>query len=80
MEKGLTQRQLGRIMGYQSESSLSHLECGRKLPSFATAVKLEAALQQPIRFIYSGAFDEIWESVAKRRVAFAEKRVSAPRS
>lgn len=79
MEKGLSQRELARIMGYESVSSLSHMECGRKLPSIRTVFKLEAALQRPIRDIYPRLFNAVYDPVGKRRVAFAERRLSAPR-
>ena len=74
MEKDLTQRELARIMGYESVSSLSHMEAGRKLPSIKTVMKLEAALQRPIRDIYPRLFDEIYEPVGRRRVELFEKR------
>lgn len=71
-EKGLTQRELARLMGYQSISSLSHMEAGRKLPSLRTAMKLEAAFQRPIRDIYPRLFEAIYRPVARRRVAHAQ--------
>lgn len=80
MEKGFSQRELARMMGYESMSSLSHMECGRKLPSIKTVFKLEAALQRPIRDIYPRLFDEVYDPVAKRRVAFAERRIHAARA
>ena len=74
MEKGYTQRELAFIMGYESVSSLSHMEAGRKLPSLRTVMKLEAALQRPIRDIYPRLFDAVYDPVAHRRVAHFEKR------
>ena len=74
MEKGLTQRELARIMGYQSVSSLSHLENGRKLPALKTALKLEIALQRFIGDIFPRLYDEVRGLVARRRVALFEKR------
>ena len=73
-EKGLKQRELARIMGYGSVSSLSHMEAGRKLPSIKTVMKLEAALQRPIRDIYPRLFDEVYEPVGRRRVELYKKR------
>ena len=75
MKKGLTQRELARIMGYESVSSLSHMEAGRKLPSVKTVMKLEAALQRPIRDIYPRLFDKIYEPVARRRVKLFARRL-----
>ena len=74
MEKGLTQRELARILGYQSVSSLSHLEAGHKLASLQTAMKLEAALQRFIGDIYPRLYDQLRAPVARRRVALFEKR------
>ena len=74
-EKGLKQRELARIMGYESVSSLSHMEAGRKLPSIKTVIKLEAALQRPIRDIYPRLFDEIYDPVGRRRVELFQKRM-----
>ena len=67
MEKGLTQQVLARMMGYQSPSSLSHLERGMKLPSLVTALKLEVALQRFIGDIFPDLYDEIRDHVGKRR-------------
>lgn len=74
MEKGLTQRELARILGYQSVSSLSHLEAGHKLPALRTALKLEVALQRFIGDIYPRLCDQLRAPVAHRRVALFEKR------
>ena len=74
-EKGLKQRELARIMGYESVSSLSHMEAGRKLPSIKTVIKLEAALQRPIRDIYPRLFDEIYDPVGRRRVELFQSRM-----
>jgi len=78
MEKRLTQRQLARIMGYESVSSLSHMEGGRKLPSMKTVIKLEAALQRPIRDIYPRLFDSLYDPVARRRVKHFKAQLTPP--
>ncbi len=74
MEKGLTQRELAHLMGYQSVSSLSHLEAGHKMPSLTTALKLEVALQRFIGDIFPRLYESIRGPVARRRVALFEKR------
>ena len=74
MEMGLTQRELARIMGYQSTSSLSHLEHGHKLPSFETMMKLQAAMQRFIEDIYPRQFSRIRGRVGKRREALFRQR------
>ena len=73
MEKELTQQELASILGY-STSSLSHLEMGRKRPALETIIKLEAALQRPLRDIYPELFDAVYDPVAKRRVALFRRR------
>lgn len=74
MEKGLTQRELAHIIGYQSVSSLSHLENGHKLPSIKTAMKLEAAFQELIPAIFSKLYDEVRTPVVRRRMALFQRR------
>lgn len=74
MEKGLTQRQLAHLMGYQSVSSLSHLEAGHKLPSLTTALKLEVALQRFIGDLFPRLFESVRGPVARRRTALFEER------
>ncbi len=74
MERGITQRQLAHIIGYQSVSSLSHLERGRKLPSIQTAMKLEVAFQRLIPDIFPRLYDEVRDSVARRRMALFKRR------
>jgi transcriptional regulator with XRE-family HTH domain len=74
LEKGLTQRDLARILGYKSVSSLSHMECGRKLPSLQTALKLEQALQRLMGDIYPRLYKSIQNSVGQRREALFNER------
>ena len=74
MEKGMTQRQLAHIMGYQSVSSLSHLENGHKLPSIKTAMKLEVAFQRLIPDIFPKLYEAVREPVARRRIALFQRR------
>jgi len=70
MERGLTQQGLARLMGYESMSSLAHLEAGKKLPSMKTLIKLEAVFQRPFRDLYPQYFDAVYDPVAKRRSEF----------
>lgn len=74
MEKGLTQRELACILGYQSVSSLSHLEAGHKLPALQTALRLEIALQRFMGDIYPKLYDALRTPVARRRTALFEAR------
>lgn len=76
MESGLTQRQLAHVLGYQSVSSLSHLESGRKLPSLTTAMKLEVALQRLIPDIFPGLYNQVRDPVARRRQQLYEQQMS----
>ena len=74
MEKGLTQRELAYILGYRSVSSLSHLECGRKLPSLRTAMKLEIGLQRFIGDIFPRLYRSLRGPVARRRERLFNER------
>ena len=80
MEKGLTQRELAHMMGYQSVSSLSHLEAGHKMPSLTTALKLEVALQRFIGDIFPRLYESVRGPVARRRIALFEKRAQQRKS
>ena len=74
MERGWTQGELARMMGYESVSSLASLEAGKKLPSMRTLIKLEAAFQRPFRDLYPRYFDAVYDPVAERRSAFFRER------
>lgn len=74
MEKGLTQRELAFIVGYESLSTFAQLEAGRKLPSLPTALKLEVALQRLVPDIFPELYDQVRDGVAQRRMeVFARK-------
>ena len=74
MEKGLTQRELAFIVGYESLSTFAQVEAGRKLPSLATALKLEVALQRLIPDIFPQLYEQMRGPVAERRKkVFARK-------
>lgn len=74
LEKGLTQRELARVLGYKSVSSLSHMEAGKKLPSIRTAIKLEIALQRFIGDIFPRLYRETRTPVARRREKLYKER------
>jgi len=74
MEKGLTQRELARILGYKSVSSFSHLERGRKRPSLPTAMRLEIALQKFIGDIFPRLYKSLRAPVARRRERLFKER------
>lgn len=74
MEKGLTQRELAFIVGYESLSTFAQIEAGRKLPSLPTALKLEVAFLRLVPDIFPELYDQVRGPVARRRMeVFAKK-------
>ena len=74
MEKGLTQQELAFVLDYESVSSLSRLEAGRKLPTLETALKLEVAFQRLVPDIFPELYDKVRNLVGKRRVEMFQRK------
>lgn len=71
---GFTQKEVADIVGYQTEAHISDYEHGRKLPSLATAFKLEIVYRAPVAFLYPEMYAEF-----KERLRMREDRVRGAR-
>ncbi len=70
---GYTQREVSRLLGSTDASMVSHYECGRCLPSFLGALRLEIILRVPVAFLFPGLYDEL-----KREIRDKEDRGPQP--
>lgn len=68
---GLSQRDLGFLMGY-SPGVITRYERGRRVPSLATALAFEAALGVPVNQLFSGMSQQIGDEVDDRVVILAK--------
>ena len=63
---GLSQRDLGRILGYQDEVPVSRHERLHRLPSLMTALGYEIVFQVPISELFAGLRDAIEQDIEER--------------
>ena len=58
--KGLTQEQLGELVGFQSQSPIAQWELGIRIPKLETIVKISRALQiNPLELLPDWFIDEV---------------------
>src|SRR5260370_2861261 len=67
---GLTQRELGYILGHCDERPVSRQERFQVRPSFETALGYEIVFRVPVSEIFAGLRDEVQEDVEERLAAF----------
>lgn len=63
---GLTQRQAAEIIGNLGIVDLSHLEHGHRIPSFATALKLELLYRTPVSYLFPEFYGALKRTLRKR--------------
>lgn len=63
---GLSQRDLGRILGYQDEVPIPRHEQFQTLPSLLVALGYEIVFRVPISEIFAGLRDAIEQDIKKR--------------
>lgn len=67
---GLSQRELGRLLGYKDEGPISRQERSRSLPPFLVALGFEIVFQVPVSEIFPGIRASVELAVEKELAAF----------
>jgi len=70
MRRGLSQKEVARLLGHRNQSLLSHWENGNKLPSLMNLFKLSAALKVPGELLYRNLFQSANYEVHQRKKKF----------
>jgi len=60
---GLTQRELGRVLGYREEGAISRHEKFRATPSLEVAIGYEIVFCVPVSEIFAGLRDEVAQEI-----------------
>jgi len=60
---GLGQKNVARLLGHKSTSTISEYETGRLLPSLPTALRLAVVYDRPITDLYPDLYRTIQEEV-----------------
>jgi transcriptional regulator with XRE-family HTH domain len=76
-ESGLTQDEVGFLLGSPNGGIVSRYEQFNRLPSLETAYALEALFGMPGRELFAGTFDKAKRQLAKR-AKILEKRLTTP--
>lgn len=63
---GLTQKEVGYLLGHNDGSEISQYEQGTWFPNFRALAALETALRVPIGQLFAGAYEEIEVGVLER--------------
>ena len=65
-ERGLTRKQVARLLGYEGTSELSRLESGTRLPHLITALRLEIIYRRPVAFLFPDLYSALRETIRER--------------
>jgi DNA-binding XRE family transcriptional regulator len=81
---GLSQRELGRILGYQNEFPISKHERFHATPTLATALGYEIVFRIPVSEIFAGLKELVEEDVEQRMMelgtTLGKRGVNDPRA
>lgn len=81
---GLSQRELGRILGYQDEVPISRHERFHATPTLITALGYEIVFRIPVSEIFAGLKDLVEEDVERRMIelgtTLGQRGASDPRA
>lgn len=73
---GYSQAVVAKLLGHKTYTHISDYECGTRIPSLKTALKLEVALCTPIAFLYPSLYNEVKKEINAKR----DKLTKADRS
>jgi len=65
-KSGLTQRQLGLLLGYQDDAQVSRHERLEAAPLLASAFGYHVVFRVPLTALFPGVYDEVKEAVEER--------------
>lgn len=71
---GLSQRDIGEVLGYFTQGPVARHEDGRRLPSLRIAIGYELIFRVPVSEIFTGTRDEV-RAVIEARLAELEERL-----
>jgi transcriptional regulator with XRE-family HTH domain len=74
---GLTQAEVGCLLGWRSGSKVSRLERCERIPSLETALAYEVVFKIPVRKLFAGTFDDVERRTLTRIGKLAEQLLKA---
>lgn len=57
--RGLQQKQIAKLLGYQTVTQVSRYEKGFRVPSLETALRLEIILGVPLRMLFNELYEQL---------------------
>ncbi|OAI57506.1 hypothetical protein AYO50_01460 [Acidobacteria bacterium SCGC AG-212-P17] len=69
-KSGLSQQELGRILGYADEGAVSRHEKSETLPPLLIAIAYQAVFHAPITELFPGLQSAVEQAVSRRLVEF----------
>lgn len=72
-EYGLLQKEVSYLLGHKSSSHISYYERRKKLPSLATALKLEIILRKPISYLFPDLYQTLRQEIRNKEEVFLNK-------
>ena len=65
-KSGLTQRQLGQLLGYQNEVQISRHERSEAVPLLVSALSYQVIFRVSISALFPGVYEEVRELIEER--------------
>jgi hypothetical protein len=65
-KSGLSQRQIGHLLGYPDEVQVSRHERAEAIPLLVIAFGYQAIFRVPVHILFPGVYESVWQSVEER--------------
>jgi transcriptional regulator with XRE-family HTH domain len=65
-KSGLSQRQLGALLGYRNEVQVSRHENAKAVPLFASALGYQIIFGVPMRTLFPGIYEDVREAIEQK--------------
>ncbi len=65
-QSGLGQKQVAQLLSHKKPNQISRYECGSRLPSLKTALKLEIIYHIPVSMLFPEHFQRYQDEIKKR--------------
>ncbi len=69
---GLSQRELGLLLGYKNQWQVSRHERSQTAPPLTTALAYQAIFQQPVSVLFEGIHSNVVQEIETRLITFEQ--------
>jgi transcriptional regulator with XRE-family HTH domain len=72
-KRGLSQKDIARLLGYRSTTAISSYERGTKAPQLTNLLKLEIIYRIPVAFLFWDHYQELRNEIRRKEEKFQNR-------